>query len=552
MVGTWLCCAATCLAAVQVFTDEASYLAAADPEYYLEEFNGYPGWGWLPSIVYFGPQSGFSYAMSTPDGLWENWGAISTSWSNSTITISFTGAPVTSTGGQFYLTDNWGFTVDDPLYVDCDGTGAWTSAGNFLGFVSDGSSFSGITVSTDSGYFATVDHLYAGGKVIQTALTISCSKGGGIRYPGVGTFLYYAGDTAYVGASVPEPGYVWSGWSGSTTDPSRTLDLAMDRDYTISANYTSVLKTLYVDDDAPLDPGPRDNRVSDPNENGTAARPFDSIQEAIDVAGTGAKVVVLTGRYLEGINFRGKSITVTGLEGLVTPSPASYPVIDANATGTVVRFSTREGSKAVLEGFVLTGGTGPVTGALGCQGSSPVISHCLIVGNRGTGPNSGAIYCKDASPTIINCTISGNSCGKGGAGIYVDSGTPVVRNTIVWGNLPQDIVAVAPAAPAISYTDVGVAWSGAGNLVKDPQFAMPGSWETVGRGLVWVHGDYHLKSQSGRWDAAGGRWVTDGVSSPCIDAGDPSSPVGSEPAPNGRRINLGAYGGTSQASKSPN
>ena len=66
--------------------------------------------------------------------------------------------------------------------------------------------------------------------------------------------------------------------------------------------------------------------------------------------------------------------------------------------------------------------------------------------------------------------------------------------------------------------------------------------------------DYHVKSQYGRWDphAAGGAgaWVIDTVTSPAIDAGDPADPVGVEPSPNGQRINLGAYGGTSQASKS--
>jgi len=42
----------------------------------------------------------------------------------------------------------------------------------------------------------------------------------------------------------------------------------------------------------------------------------------------------------------------------------------------------------------------------------------------------------------------------------------------------------------------------------------------------------------------------DDVTSPCIDAGDPNSPVGDEPEPNGGRINMGAYGGTEEASKS--
>jgi hypothetical protein len=44
--------------------------------------------------------------------------------------------------------------------------------------------------------------------------------------------------------------------------------------------------------------------------------------------------------------------------------------------------------------------------------------------------------------------------------------------------------------------------------------------------------------------------VKDDVTSPCIDAGDPNSPVGEEPFPNGGRINMGAYGGTAEASKS--
>ncbi|MGB2866389.1 MAG: GLUG motif-containing protein, partial [Sedimentisphaerales bacterium] len=39
--------------------------------------------------------------------------------------------------------------------------------------------------------------------------------------------------------------------------------------------------------------------------------------------------------------------------------------------------------------------------------------------------------------------------------------------------------------------------------------------------------------------------------SPCIDTGDPGSPVAFEPYPNGGIINMGAYGGTDKAGKSP-
>ncbi len=60
--------------------------------------------------------------------------------------------------------------------------------------------------------------------------------------------------------------------------------------------------------------------------------------------------------------------------------------------------------------------------------------------------------------------------------------------------------------------------------------------------------DYHLQSVAGRWD--GIIWVKDRVSSPCIDAGYPSSAYSNEPEPNGNRINIGPDGNTRYASKS--
>jgi len=62
-------------------------------------------------------------------------------------------------------------------------------------------------------------------------------------------------------------------------------------------------------------------------------------------------------------------------------------------------------------------------------------------------------------------------------------------------------------------------------------------------------GDYHEFSTGGRW--FGGTWVTDLVDSVVIDAGNPLSIWTNEPPPNGGRVNLGAYGNTDQASKTP-
>ena len=67
---------------------------------------------------------------------------------------------------------------------------------------------------------------------------------------------------------------------------------------------------------------------------------------------------------------------------------------------------------------------------------------------------------------------------------------------------------------------------------------------------LWIPGDCHLRSTQGRFDPKTGTWLLDDVDSPCIDAGDPDLFAGDEPDPNGDRMNIGAYGGTHQASKS--
>jgi len=63
-------------------------------------------------------------------------------------------------------------------------------------------------------------------------------------------------------------------------------------------------------------------------------------------------------------------------------------------------------------------------------------------------------------------------------------------------------------------------------------------------------GDYHLQSERGRYWPAHDVWVLDRKTSPCIDGGDPAAGPAGEPMPNGGRINMGAYGGTAQASMS--
>jgi hypothetical protein len=92
--------------------------------------------------------------------------------------------------------------------------------------------------------------------------------------------------------------------------------------------------------------------------------------------------------------------------------------------------------------------------------------------------------------------------------------------------------------PIVTYSNIQGGFTGEGIIDTDPLF------------VDTDHGDYHLKSEAGRWDIAGENWIQDEVTSPCIDTGDPNSDWSGETWPHGERINIGAYGGTLEASMS--
>ena len=204
-------------------------------------------------------------------------------------------------------------------------------------------------------------------------------------------------------------------------------------------------------------------------------------------------------------------------------------------------------------------------GIMYAYGSDAVIVNNRIVDN--SADVGGGIYAFFAQGTIANNVIAHNSAMAGG-GILNDLATPrimnntivhnrpsalhletttmssmgwesaLVLNNIIWENEIYMSEEVTPGEYDIRFNDIQGGWQGGGNIDVNPLFA-----DRQNR-------DYHLVSEGGRWDSNSESWVNDGMTSPCIDAGDPQSPIGDELIPHGNRINMGAYGGTWQASKS--
>ena len=229
---------------------------------------------------------------------------------------------------------------------------------------------------------------------------------------------------------------------------------------------------------------------------------YSTIQSAVDASNPDDTVLVSPGTYYENINFKGKSVTVTG------NGTAESVVIDGGRNnGSTVTFSSEETGASILDGLTLTGGTGTNTsdgligggifiqdgaspqiknciikdnyaslgGGIGQWSSSgiggnPIISYCLIYGDSADA-YGGGIWMRASSGSINNCTIVQNKASQGSNIILTSfSAGVVITNSIIW-------YGTIGGVGSYNYCDIQGGWSGNGNIDKDPLLCDPDSYD---------------------------------------------------------------------------
>jgi parallel beta-helix repeat protein len=177
----------------------------------------------------------------------------------------------------------------------------------------------------------------------------------------------------------------------------------------------------------------------------TAAR---TIQEAVDVAAAGARVLVTNGVYATGgravygtMTNRvavDKPVRVESVNGPSLTGIEGYQVPRNTLGEEAVRCVYLTGG-AVLDGFTLTNGAthtewddynrGDSGGGVWCESADAVVTNCTVTGNSASWWGAGVF-----GGTLRNCTLT-NNAGQYGGGAYGDQSSPLVlHNCTLTGN----------------------------------------------------------------------------------------------------------------------
>ena len=171
---------------------------------------------------------------------------------------------------------------------------------------------------------------------------------------------------------------------------------------------------------------------------------YPTIQAAINAASvlSSDTVLVSNGTYFENLDFNGKAVTVTSVNG------PQVTIIDGSQAGPVVNFSNGEGAGSVIKGFTIQNGYNWLGSGMTLLGSSPTITGNIFQNNaEEDGYYGAAIGGNNASPIIEQNLFQNNTAdGQYLSGVvsFVNDSSPVIANNVFANNPCLAINMVVP------------------------------------------------------------------------------------------------------------
>lgn len=150
-----------------------------------------------------------------------------------------------------------------------------------------------------------------------------------------------------------------------------------------------------------------------------------------------------------------------------------------------------------VDGTIVSANLGTETGGgVGCGFHAAVqVTNTFLYGNQAL--DGAAFHAESCDLQVINSTVTQNQAETQGGALLTSSSSdpevvPRVVNSILWANVPDEIVVISLGLPEVAYSDVEGGWDGMANLDLDPLFVDPDP----------AVADFHLTKISPMIDAA--------------------------------------------------
>jgi Right handed beta helix region/Secretion system C-terminal sorting domain len=239
---------------------------------------------------------------------------------------------------------------------------------------------------------------------------------------------------------------------------------------------------------------------------------------------------LIYGNSASGYNNRGGGIYCNS----ASPTILNCVIRDNTSLNGGGIFCNNGSNPSILNSVISENVSNDVGGGISCMNNSnPTLRNTTIATNSAY--LGGGIYCHgESNPLIDNCTISGNLAAWFGAGIFCETSAPSITNSIVSLNEGEGLyVEDEQSSPELAYCTIYDNSDGDFGGQIDPELGVIvgtnangdpcDAYYNISLDPMYVdgeNGDFHLLEES-----------------PCIDAGDPTSPFD----PDGSVADIGAF-----------